>query len=72
MLASHGKNTMSDEAEKRVEAIQRAAEYRERAAQYEKLSEEAQQRGDAEMSIEFARKAAEELTEASRIEEGIK
>ncbi len=62
---------MSDDADKRTAAMQRAAEYRERAAQYEKLSEEARQRGDAQMSIEFARKAAEELTEASRIEDSI-
>jgi len=62
---------MTDEAEKRAEAIQRAAEYRERAARYESLSEEAQRKGDTQMSIEFARKAAEEEIEASRIEAGI-
>jgi len=62
---------MTDEAEKRAEAIRRAAEYRERAANYESLSEEAQRKGDSEMSIEFARKAAEEAIEASRIEAGI-
>jgi hypothetical protein len=62
---------MTDKADKRAEAIRRAAEYRERAASYESLSEEAQRKGDSEMSIEFARKAAEETIEASRIEAGI-
>ena len=62
---------MTDEAEKRAEAIQRAAEYRERAANYESLSEEAQRKGDSQMSIEFARKAAEEAIEARRIEASI-
>jgi hypothetical protein len=60
-----------DEAKKRAEAKQRASEYRERAATYESLSEEAQRRGDSQMSIEFARKAAEEQAEASRIEADI-
>jgi hypothetical protein len=59
---------MTDKA-KRREAMKRAAEYRQRAAEYEAFSVEAQQRGEIEMSIEFARKAAEELAEASRIDE---
>ena len=59
---------MTDKADKRAEAMRRAAENRERAASYESLSEEAQRKGDSEMSIEFARKAAEEAIEASRIE----
>ena len=62
---------MTDNADKRAEAIRRAAEHRERAASYESLSEEAQRKGDSEMSIEFARKAAEEAIEASRIEAGV-
>jgi hypothetical protein len=62
---------MTDKTEKRAEAMRRAAEYRERAANYESLSEEAQRKGDSEMSIEFARKAAEEAIEASRVEVSI-
>jgi hypothetical protein len=54
----------------RTEAHQQAAERRDRAARYETLAAEAQQRGDIQLSIEFASKAAEELVEASRIEEG--
>jgi hypothetical protein len=57
-----------DQTKKRAEVAQKASEYRERAATYESLSEEAQRRGDTQMSIEFARKAAEEQAEASRIE----
>jgi len=60
---------MADEVSKRTEAIQRAAECRERAAQYEALAEEAKQRGDFEMSGKFATSAAEERVEAQRIEE---
>jgi hypothetical protein len=60
---------MTDEA-KRAEAMQKAAEFRERAAKYDALAAEARQRGDIEMSIEFDRKAVEELAEATRIEEG--
>jgi len=60
---------MPDEVNKRTEAIQRAAESRERAAQYEALAEEAKQRGDFEMSGKFAASAAEERVEAQRIEE---
>ena len=63
---------MTDELEKRAAAIKRAAEYRERAANYASLSKEAEQRGDAQMSVEFARKAADEEVEANRIEAGIK
>ncbi len=63
---------MTDEAKKRTEAIRRAAECRERAAKYEALSAEARRRGDIQMSIEFASKAAEEQIEAHHIEEGIK
>ena len=62
---------MPDEAKKRTEAIQRAAEHRGRAAQYDALADEAKQRGDAQMSIDFSSKAAEERIEAGRIEEGI-
>jgi hypothetical protein len=61
---------MTKEA-KRTEAIHRAAEFRERAARYHALATEAQQRGDVQMSIEFERKAAEELAEANRIKEDI-
>src|SRR5690348_6523036 len=60
---------MADEISKRTEAIQLAAESRERAAQYEALAEEAKQRGDFEMSSKFAASAAEERIEAQRIEE---
>ena len=59
---------MPEDETKRAEAAQKASQYRERAATYESLSEEAQRRGDTQMSIEFARKAAEEQAEASRIE----
>jgi len=55
----------------RAEAMQQVAEHRQRAARYEMLAAEAQQRGDIQVSIDFASKAAEELIEASRIEEGI-
>jgi hypothetical protein len=61
---------MADKA-KPAEAMQKAAEFRERAAKYEALAAEARQRGNIEMSIEFDRKAVEELVEASRIEEGV-
>jgi hypothetical protein len=60
---------MANETNKRSEAIRRAAESRERAAQYESLAEEAKQRGDFEMSSKFAASAAEERIEAQRIEE---
>jgi hypothetical protein len=62
---------MTDKDKKRTEAIQRAAECRERAAQYESLADEAKQRGDIEMSTKFASSATEERLEARRIEEGI-
>jgi hypothetical protein len=62
---------MTDEAKRRTEAMQRAAECRERAAQYEALADEAKQRGDIEMSAKFASNAAEEWVEARRIEEDI-
>jgi hypothetical protein len=61
---------MSDEAKKRAEASDRAAECRERAAQYEALANEAKLRGDIEMSTNFACRAAEERIEAQRIEQG--
>jgi len=57
--------------DKRTEAMQRVAEFRERAEKYNSLAMEAQRRGDMQMSIEFERRAAEELTEASRIEDGL-
>ena len=60
---------MANASNKRTEAIQRAAESRERAAQYEALAEEAKQRGDFEMSSKFAASAAQERVEAQRIEE---
>jgi hypothetical protein len=62
---------MTDEAEKRAEANRRAAEHRERAAQYEALADEAKKRGDMEMSTNFASSAADERIEARRIEESI-
>jgi hypothetical protein len=71
MMSDHGNTTMTDKAEKRTKAIQRAAEFRERAARFESLAAEAQQRGDMQMYIEFERKAAEELAEASSIEADI-
>jgi len=49
---------MTDKA-KPAEAMQKAAEFRERAAKYEALASEARQRGNIEMSIEFDRKAVE-------------
>ncbi len=60
---------MTDEAKKRTEALQRAAQCRERAAQYDALSAEAKQRGDNEMSSKFASSAHEERVEARRIQE---
>jgi len=62
---------MTDKAEKRDAEIRRAAEHRERAAQYEALADEAKQRGDMEMSAKFASSAAEERIEAHRIDESI-
>ena len=62
---------MTDKTKKHSEAIQRAAECRERAAQYDALSDEAKQRGDIEMSSKFASSAHEERIEARKIEEGI-
>jgi hypothetical protein len=49
--------------------IDLAAQSRERARQYEALSADAQRAGDTQASIEFAKKAAEELAEAARIDE---
>lgn len=49
--------------------IDLAAQCRERARQYESLSADAQRAGDTQASIEFARKAAEELAEAARIDQ---
>jgi hypothetical protein len=62
---------MTDEA-KHAEAMQKAAEFRARAARYDALAAEARQRGDMQMSVEFDRKAIEELAEASHVEEGIR
>ena len=62
---------MADKTKMREEAIRQAAECRERAARYNALSVEAERRGDTQMSMEFASKAAEEESEALRIEEGI-
>ena len=62
---------MADEAKKHAEAFRRAAECRERAAQYEALADEAKQRGNIEMSLSFASSAAEERMEARRIEDSI-
>jgi hypothetical protein len=62
---------MTDKAEKRDAEIRRAAEHRERAAQYEALADEAKQRGDMEMSAKFASSAAEEWIEAHRIDERV-
>jgi hypothetical protein len=60
---------MTEETKRRTEAIQRAAECRGRAAQYEALANEAKLRGDIEMSTRFASSAAEEWMEARRLEE---
>ena len=62
---------MIDETKGRAEAMERAAQCRARAAQYEALADEAKQRGDIETSIKFAGSAAEERIEAHRIEEGL-
>jgi hypothetical protein len=55
--------------EPRTAPIDQAAQCRERARQYESLSADAQRAGDTQASIEFAKKAAEELAEAARIDE---
>lgn len=60
---------MNNEKKGRTEAIQRAAECRGRAAQYEALANEAKLRGDIEMSTQFASSAAAEWMEARRLEE---
>jgi hypothetical protein len=65
------KTAKTGEADKRTEAMQRAAEYRARAAQYERLAEEAKERGDFEMAGTFAASAAEERLEAQRIQDAI-
>jgi DICT domain-containing protein len=62
---------MTDEATIRTEAIQKAAQCRERAGRYESLADEARQRGDFEMSTQFSSRAAEEWLEARRIEESL-
>ena len=62
---------MADKAKMREDAIRQAAECRERAARYNALSVEAERRGDMQMSMEFASKAAEEESEALLIEEGM-
>ena len=62
---------MADKTKMREDAIRQAAECRERAARYNALSIEAERRGDTPMSTEFASKAAEEESEALRIEGGI-
>jgi len=61
---------MTDEAKKR-EAMQRAAEFRQRAAQYDALADEAKQRGDFELSSKFASSANEERNEARKIEDNV-
>jgi hypothetical protein len=65
------KTAATEEARKRTEAMQRAAEHRARAVRYEALAEEAKQRGDFEMSGTFAASAAEERLEAQRIQDAI-
>jgi hypothetical protein len=60
---------MTDETKRRTDAIQRAAECRGRAAQYEALANEAKLRGNFEMSTQFASSAAAEWLEARRLEE---
>jgi rubrerythrin len=62
---------VTDEAKKRAEAIQRADECQERAAQYDALADDARQRGDIELSTRFASSAHQERLEARRIEEDI-
>ena len=62
---------MADKTKMREETIRQAAECRERAARYNALSVEAERRGDMQMSMEFASKAAEEESEALLIEEGM-
>jgi len=62
---------MADKTKMREDAICQAAECRERAARYNALSVEAERRGDMQMSMEFASKAAEEESEALLIEEGM-
>ena len=62
---------MADKTKMREDAIRQAAECRERAARYNALSIEAERRGDMQMSMEFASKAAEEESEALLIEEGM-
>jgi len=69
---SKASKTMTEEEKKRIEARQLAAAARERAAQYEALAEEAKQRGNFEMSANFASSAVEERKEAQRIEDEIK
>jgi len=60
---------MPDEVTTRTEAIHRAAECRERAAKYEALAQEAKERGDIEMSSQFASSAVAERQEAQRLEQ---
>jgi len=62
---------MADKTKMREDAIRQAAECRERAGRYNALSVEAERRGDMQMSMEFASKAAEEESEALLIEEGM-
>jgi len=62
---------MADKTKMREDAIRQAAECRERAARYNALSVEAERRGDMQMRMEFASKAAEEESEALLIEEGM-
>ena len=59
------------EQDKRREALQRAAEYRQRAAQYDALSDDAKRRGNFELSSKFAINALEERNEARKIEDGV-
>jgi hypothetical protein len=62
---------LTDEAKKRAEAMQQAAEYRRRAAEYTSLADEANQRGDMEHSVQFFKLAAQELDEARLVEEAL-
>jgi hypothetical protein len=71
LCASTEVAAVADKTKIREEAIRQAAESRERAAHYSALSVEAERRGDMQMSMEFASKAAEEQTEALRIEHDI-
>ena len=63
--------TAMTDQDKRREALQRAAEYRQRAAQYDALSDDAKRRGNFELSSKFAIDALEERNEARKIADGV-